>query len=464
VGEGTAVNQILEGDCLEVMRGLADNSVDAIVTDPPYGFSQHDAPDIVDALKAWLAGEPYLRPGGGFMGKTWDSFVPGPEVWRECLRVLKPGGHALIFAAPRTQDLMGIALRLAGFEIRECLMWVFGSGFPKSHDVSKAIDREAGADRWSQPITAPATPAAKQWQGWGSALKPAYEPILLCRKPLEGTLAANVLEYGTGAINVDGCRVGTEESLRRPAGLTALGQNRGWNKHENKLMTTGGTTGRWPANLIHDGSEDVVGLFPLTGASKAGGKSGRDPGMWSGKKQTDRGGHNDNGGSAARFFYCAKSSKADRDEGLDAFAEKHAAAMQGNLVENQRLSGDGKPIATPLRRNHHPTVKPTDLMRYLCRLVTLPGGIVLDPFMGSGSTGKAAVLEGFQFIGIEREPEYIAIARARIADAVCRSKALTFDQQAAWLDGLPNQEHTPQKTIKRQLSIFDIGGHNAPPA
>jgi site-specific DNA-methyltransferase (adenine-specific) len=228
-------------------------------------------------------------------------------------------------------------------------------------------------------ITAPATEAARQWSGWGTALKPALEPITVARKPLVGTVAANVLEHGTGALNVDGCRV----SGWKPQVTQGVNGNASsFNVAKKRQISGDSNEGRWPANLIHDGSDEVVGLFPVTGASKAGGKSGINPGMWAGKKQYDRGGHDDAGGSAARFYYCAKASKADRDEG-----------------------------------NNHPTVKPTDLMRYLCRLVTPPGGLVLDPFTGSGSTGKAAILEGFRFLGIEREAEYVEIARARIAAA-----------------------------------------------
>lgn len=335
--------RLLHGDCLEVLRTLPDNSVDAVVTDPPYGLS--------------------------FMGKKWDYDVPSVEVWAECLRVLRPGGHLLAFAGTRTQHRMAVRIEDAGFEIRDMIAWVYGSGFPKSLDVSKAIDKNNGAERevvgqvtkarstsgasalptiggetvyqsWS--ITAPATDAARQWQGWGTALKPALEPITVARKPLVGTVAENVLTHGTGALNIDGCRVGTEIRFNPPTskGVTpAMG---------SFAMCDGqGSTvaGRWPANLIHDGSDEVVGLT----------------------------------GSAARFFYCAKASKADREA-----------------------------------NNNHPTVKPTALMQYLCRLVTPPGGTVLDPFMGSGSTGKAAMLEGFNFIGIERDPDYVKIAEARI--------------------------------------------------
>lgn len=405
------------GDCLEVLKGMPDNSVDSVVTDPPYGLS--------------------------FMGKKWDYDVPDQAIWEECLRVLKPGGHLLAFAGTRTQHRMTVRIEDAGFEIRDMIAWVYGSGFPKSMDVSKAIDKvngEAGRlhkfTAWmrttgltarqindatgtsmashyltdkSQPaiptremwaklrplcgdvpawvdelverieaerevlrtvtgmdtsivrpgiplqdssakreysITAPATEAARQWQGWGTALKPALEPITVARKPFKCTVAANVLEWGTGAINIDGGRVtdGTEtggvKPNYKPNGKNAVyGAGAGGGAWEN-------TQGRWPANLIHDGSDEPTELL----------------------------------GAAARFFYCAKASKKDRGEG-----------------------------------NTHPTVKPTDLMAYLCRLVTPPGGVVLDPFMGSGSTGKAAVREGFRFIGIEMDAEYLAIAEARIA-------------------------------------------------
>lgn len=358
--------ELHHGDCLEVLKTMPDNSVDAVVCDPPYGLS--------------------------FMGRKWDYDVPEVAVWAECLRVLKPGGHLLAFAGTRTQHRMAVRIEDAGFEIRDMIAWVYGSGFPKSLDVSKAIDKAAGAERVaygvrtyadghvqrSSPdklrppigtfertqdgrfVTAPATEAAKRWQGWGTALKPAMEPITVARKPLVGTVAENVLTHGTGTLNIDGCRVQTDDELNggaysghereraeRTSTDTAPGAvplsrlNRGVGEYVQP-------TGRWPANLIHDGSDEVVGLL----------------------------------GDAARFFYCAKASK--RDRGAD---------------------------------NKHPTVKPTDLMRYLCRLVTPPGGVVLDPFAGSGSTGKAVVLEGFRFVGIEREAEYVDIARARMAVA-----------------------------------------------
>lgn len=380
----TAKSLCALGDCLEIMRDIPDGSIDAIVTDPPYGLSDHRTSDVFSCLSSWLAGQEYLPNKKGFMGRTWDSWVPGPEVWREVFRVLKPGGHVVAFAGSRTHDLMSMALRLAGFECRDTVLWVYGSGFPKSLDVSKAIDKAAGAEREvigvderiarRQPrkgyspvldkqstfngananITAPATDAARQWQGWGTALKPAFEPALLFRKPLDGTVAQNVLAHGTGALNIDGCRIGNEERTYSPKGTSVSAAMIRVPEHRaGKAGDEVTVHGRFPSNVIHDGSPEVLAVFP--GAA---------------------------GGSAARFFYCAKASKTDR--GTD---------------------------------NSHPTVKPTELMRYLVRLVTPLGGTVLDPFMGSGSTGKAAVLEGFHFLGIEQDPSYFKIATERIQNA-----------------------------------------------
>lgn len=289
------------------------------------------------------------------MDKKWDYDVPSQEIWAECLRVLKPGGHLLSFAGTRTQHRMAVRIEDAGFEIRDMIAWIYGSGFPKSLNLKN------------------------EWQGWGTALKPALEPITVARKPLIGTVAENVLAHGTGALNIDATRVGTEQIEAGRAGREdCVGYSGGLKGQESG----GVNIGRWPANLIHDGGDEVVGLFPA-----------------------------DKQGSAARFFYCAKASKRDRDEGLDGFEAKRGTV--GNKWTDQDYRrGDEVPSVD--RRNHHPTVKPTDLMRYLCRLVTPPGGVVLDPFMGSGSTGKAAKLEGFSFIGIEREAEYHAIAAARI--------------------------------------------------
>jgi len=403
--------EIRLGDCRDVMLQLDAESVDAIVTDPPYGLS--------------------------FMGKSWDHGVPGKAFWAEALRVAKPGAHLLAFGGTRTYHRLACAIEDAGWEIRDCVMWVYGSGFPKSHDVSKAIDKAAGIERevigrvagmgkqnpeWNgtaqgrkensfkpeYDATAPATDAARQWQGWGTALKPAWEPIIVARKPFDGTVAENVLAHGTGAINVDGCRVGTDEQLGRMNNSTSTFN------HKNTTPWVDNSTGkgRWPANLIHDGSDEVVGLFPQAGGGygKRGGRDGSTVGDFGMEGTMETVGYGDSG-SAARFFYCAKASKADRDEGCEELEERNAGSLCGSA------DGSLNNGLIPQRRNHHPTVKPTDLMRYLCRLVTPPGGVVLDPFCGSGSTGKAAVLEGFRFIGIERQPEYAEIAKARVHHA-----------------------------------------------
>jgi len=536
-------NLLLHGDCLDILPTLEENSIDAIVTDPPYGLS--------------------------FMGKDWDHGVPGVAFWREALRVAKPGAHLLAFGGSRTVHRLTCAIEDAGWEIRDTIMWVYSQGFPKSHnigcrctgsavsytheqhkegtkpqterdvhsvrkaDVSQAVDTGKGrrevlqprlqeqgsplqwaahsigkhegriesgmegrryllAQAWElqadqvcevspgvspdgtagrlhhgastdngdapgailgtdgsgtshqprparQPNrksgtvskqlgtqtgrgreeeTCPKCGGLTNWQGWGTALKPAHEPIIMARKPFPGTVAQNVTTWGTGAINVDGGRVGTEDNRSRPPrspnGIYGNGNG------TNHTASESDPNGRWPANLIHDGSEEVLAGFPVTSSGGYPAAGGQRSHVATYGKPNERGRqqftHSE--GSAARFFYCAKASKADRDEGLEGFEERRTGAMAENLVNGQRLGGNGEPIKTPYRSNHHPTVKPTDLMRYLVRLVTPPDGIVLDPFMGSGSTGKAAILEGFGFVGIEREREYIDIAAARIGAAV----------------------------------------------
>lgn len=328
------------GDCRDVMRDYPADHFDSIVSDPPYGLS--------------------------FMGKGWDRGVPGEEFWREALRVAKPGAHLLAFGGTRTFHRLTVAIEDAGWEIRDVVCWLYGSGFPKSLNVGG---------------------------GWGTALKPAWEPVIVARKPLDGTVAANVTRYGTGAINIDGCRVGD-------------------------------ATGRWPANVMHDGSEEVVAGFPQSEASV---------GTYRREQRQDHGGvdfgvHRPAGhtvgfgdsGSAARFFYCAKASRADREEGCDHLPARTGAEAVDRDDDTAGLqsprAGAGRTADTV--RNFHPTVKPTDLMRYLCRLVTPPDGLVLDPFCGSGSTGKGALLEGFRFVGIDLDPAHVAIAEARCQFAV----------------------------------------------
>ncbi len=328
------------------------------------------------------------------------------------------------------------------------------SGFPKSLDVSKALDKMAGAERevvgenpnhrpvsgvgyegvyaggntGAATITAPATEAAKQWDGWGTALKPALEPITLARKPLEGTVAANVLKWHTGALNVDGCRVGAFQNTtpsgvdRRNAALAEAGYRPGEYQMGAKIPDT--PAGRWPSNLVHDGSDEVTGLFPVTksgGGDKASISASENRSM-SGKNYPRERGHISvpDSGSAARFFYAAKVSAKERNEGLEHLPD-HDWQGDGAAVPER----ENRPFNPS--KNHHPTVKPIALMRYLCRLITPPGGTVLDPWMGSGSTGKAAALEGFDFIGMEQDADYFAIAQAR-----CGVKAETFDEEGFW--------------------------------
>ena len=357
--------RIFQGDCRQVMATLPVCSVDAIVTDPPYEL--------------------------GFMGKGWDStgVANDPETWRQALRVLKPGGYLLAFSGTRTYHRMAVAIEDAGFEIRDQIGWLYGSGFPKSHN-----------GEWG-----------------GTALKPAWEPVCMARKPLQGTVAANFAAHGAGGLNIDGCRVGTTKDVPTSPAKDRIGQVAKGNERGRTAETTGfdAETGRWPANLIHDGSDEVVAAFPDaigaqgdvrgTEPSRTGDESTVCYGKFAGRvAQAAR----KDGGSAARFFYCAKADRADRNEGLGAGGPP---AVGTAATMRDREDADWK----TRNGNHHPTVKPTDLMRYLCRLVTPPGGVVLDPFMGSGSTLKAAELEGFSGIGIELSPDYIAIAKRRIA-------------------------------------------------
>lgn len=459
------LNVVFNENCKETMKRIPDNSIDAIVTDPPYGLGKE--PDALAMLKDWLETGHHDVKGKGFMSCEWDAFVPQPQIWRECLRILKPGGHLLSFGGTRTYDLVVLGLRIAGFEIREQISWVYGSGFPKSLDISKALDKMAGAERdvigkvnnvydgsvrnpdnhkspaelsnigkWGLnktphglPATAPATDAAKQWQGWGTALKPAFEPIVVARKPLTGTVAENVLQWGTGGINVDGCRVGVRNS--NESGWSKTGSKASANRamsgpNYDRLAKDEAGTGRFPANFIHDGSDEVMELFPET----TSGAMTREVDEYIGDSVTGflRGksgpsNQRADSGSAARFFYCAKASKSDRDEGLE--------SLENKLKLNQMRSANGTGeknfeggFPDVIAKNHHPTVKPTSLLKYLCRLVTPPNGIIYDPFSGSGSTGKAAILEGFNFIGSELDAEYTIIANARIQYAIANKDEL----------------------------------------
>jgi site-specific DNA-methyltransferase (adenine-specific) len=416
--------KILKGNSLELLPTLSDNSIDAIVTDPPYEL--------------------------GFMGKSWDNsgIAYSLELWQQCLRVLKPGGHLLAFSGSRTYHRMVVAIEDAGFEIRDMISWISNKTFPKSLNIGKAIDKAAGAERevigkhsapagksavmtgsrtvteagfWARGdtdvnITAPATDEAKQWDGWGTALKPTVEPIVMARKPVEGTVANNVLTYGTGGLNIDASRIGTE-TITTTKGKGFAGS------FEGGINNNGGNTheGRWPANVILDEQaaellDEQSGTTTSKSASmKAGLVEGIGSKNLSPKAETYESvrGHNDSGG-ASRFFYVAKASKRDRNEGLeDLEAQRHSdrELSDGAGGDNPRNRTNNA------KQNFHPTVKPTELMRYLVKLITPPGGTVLDPFTGSGSTGKAAILEGFDFIGIELTEDYWPIIEGRLKHA-----------------------------------------------
>lgn len=441
--------KVLAGSCLDRLPELADESVDAVVCDPPYEL--------------------------GFMGKSWDSsgIAYDVNVWKECLRVLKPGGHILAFGGSRTWHRLAVAIEDAGFELRDSIAWLYGSGFPKSLDVSKAIDKAAGAERevigtWKPqgtarlvggknpdgiftnpdnadlkgelPITSPATSEAKKWAGWGTALKPAFEPVVVGRKPLKGTVAANVLAYGVGGLNIDATRIGNEGATKRDGlGERPEGNNSGFRVgHGIEHIAQG----RWPSNVILD--EYTAELVDQqSGILKSGAlkpyvqkHSGKSVASFSGNvegsvRDIDR--PADSGG-ASRFFYIAKANKRDRNEGLEGLEEASASVMvdreEGSAGMNSPRAGAGR---TSGAKNFHPTVKPTDLMRQLIRLVTPLGGVVLDPFTGSGSTGKAAILEGMQFIGCELTPDYLPIIEGRINWAVEQVKQdkLKAEQESA---------------------------------
>lgn len=448
--------QVLNGNSLRLLKTLEDNSVDAIVTDPPYGLSQHSQGDIVNALTAWLAGEEYTHGKAGFMGKAWDSFVPSPMLFKECYRVLKHGGHILCFAGSRTQDLMSLSIRLAGFEMRDTCLWLYGSGFPKGCNIAKGIDGVLGkqgvgfnasgndgrkaefgisgrGENFEKHLQYEPSDEAKQWKGWNTNLKPAYEPIIMARKPLDGTVVNNVLKHGVGGLNVDACRVGTNEndlkSLYRAT--TKNNSERSWKNTSKQIIQNPIVLekGRYPANIILDGSDSVEALFPY--AKSAGGVlrpyANKDVCNFSFGSMPDKVWEGSEG-PASRYFYHAKASKADRDEGLEGFELRQAQATAWS-GEGMPLRQDGTERKMPLAQNVHPTVKPTQLMRYLVKLVTPQGGLVLDPFMGSGSTGKACMLEGMRFIGMELSEEYVKIAEARIEYAYNQARLLHIENE-----------------------------------
>jgi len=456
--------RLLNGDCLDKLKELENNSIDSIVTDPPYGLS--------------------------FMGKKWDYDVPSVEIWQECLRVLKPGGHLLAFAGSRTYHRMAVRIEDAGFDIRDQIMWIYGSGFPKSHNVALAIDKQSGktghrgkainvsgkGDRKdlldNVGTLQPAYKSDNDWNGWGTALKPAHEPIVMARKPIEGTVAENTLQYGVGGLNIDATRIGTDDKLARPINEA---NNNVYGNYASFGNNVEPTEGRWPANVILEctcenpkvvsDKYDIRTYNDYKNTFKSYEENDKDKGEYeikdvettkvihtdpncpcyildkqSGNKKSikrsskhNKGYNTDNSitgftppqtaygddntygdeGGASRFFYCPKASKKDRDHGLDAFEEK-GKGWSSYLPPTTNGTSDTIHDRTTTMKNFHPTVKPTELMKYLIRLVTPKDGIVLDPFMGSGSTGKAAMQEGMWFVGIEREKEYFEIAKQRI--------------------------------------------------
>jgi DNA modification methylase len=442
--------RVIIGDCVSCMRQMAENSIDAIVTDPPYDLTSKDKRD---PRRASPSEQQRRNRQGGFMGMTWDAtgVAFDPATWEAALRLLKPGGHLLAFGGTRTYHRMAVAIEDAGFEIRDQLQWLYGSGFPKSRDISKAIDAEAGAPRpiigtWQPtgtarikgagnsgrgyehgelreelPITVPATAEAERWDGWGTALKPAHEPIVLARKPIAArTIAGNVLEYGTGALNIAGGSIGTagtDDARRVRHNNAGTGTVEHW-RTGKQASDTGGASGRWPANVMLD--EEAAALLDAQTGERivnrpsrrgAGGANGRY-GPIGAQEREAMPLYNDTGG-ASRFFYVAKASRRERNAGLEGIEERQlwadAPGDHGKLAVFEHDGRERKPAA-----NHHPTVKPIALMRYLTRLITPPGGLILDPFMGSGTTGIAAILEGFGFVGIDQSEEYAAIACARM--------------------------------------------------
>ena len=422
--------KLYHGDCLEELKKIPDNSVDSIVTDPPYGLSNTKPQQVADVLKAWVTGDTVSVPAkkGGFMGKDWDSFVPPPAVWEECMRVLKPGGHMAVFAGTRTQDLMGLSIRLAGFEIRDTLGWVYGSGFPKSMNISKAIDRAAGklapestgftvagyshnpdkiqhtAPSQGYVPPEPVTDGAKQWDGWGTALKPAIEPIVLARKPLEGTAANNVLTYGTGGLNIDASRVGTTgggNSCKGGDDCHCFDKNEifGATKHP---VQSDEPKGRFPANILLD--EDAAEAMDE--------QSGSVNGVIGMKKVS--GGHNFNIGEHTPQKFTKTSEQIKDSGGASRFFtvfkyQKKAPKKERPVIERE----DGTKI-------QHPTVKPVALMEWLVTLVTPANGVVLDPFAGSGTTLQAAINEGFDPIGVEQDVDYIQLINKRLDTTIER--------------------------------------------
>lgn len=502
----TISQTVFNGNNIDLLKQYPDNYFDAIVTDPPYGLGKE--PIAEELMKDWIEKGYHEISGKGFMGKEWDAFVPQPIFWKQAFRVLKPGGHVLSFFGTRTYDWGVMSMRFAGFEVRDCIQWLYGSGFPKSHNISKALDKMQGAERevigenpynknkggknhFSEKclqagklsnITASSTDSAKQWDGWGTALKPANEPIVLARKPLEKglSIAENILKWGVGGINIDASRIGMKKDdfnsfVKKRISFDGVEVNKGWKNSSNSLSAEeyieNSSQGRFPANIIlthhedcecngtkkvkaikggvgerskisngninwkpsntgskgdEDGNETVENwdchedcpiriLDEQSGELKSGkvvskGGDKYSPSGWVEKNRTEGNTWEASKGGASRFFYVAKASKSERNKGLDGFDEKESKyGSNGGAMP----SGNSNTNKTKMA-NFHPTVKPIKLMQYLVKMITPTNGIVLDPFCGSGTTGVACKLDGFQFVGLEQDPEYAKIAEARI--------------------------------------------------
>lgn len=434
--------KLVQGDNLETLKRMPDNSIDAVVTDPPYGLGKEQ--DMNKVLKDWLEKGYSEIKGKGFMGKEWDAYVPQPLFWKEVFRVLKPGGHILAFYGTRTYDIGVMAMRLAGFEIRDSIQWIYGSGFPKSHNIGKAIDKLQGNEREvvgyqhrGNSVNTDfmsggnnITKGNSQYEGWGTALKPAQEPIVLARKPLsESSIAENVLKWGTGGINIDGTRIGNDTIMTNmkntKGGLYNLGNEDRTNEVENTF-----NEGRFPANIIFECICDEV--IKGEKGERSGAKDNygvKEGGHWGQGRQIRGADYNDKGDihtnpdcpcrlldtqskGTSRFFYQAKVSKKERNMGLDHFEDKIKTSLQVTMADG--IIPESHNRFSSVVKNNHPTVKPISLMAYLCRLITPPGGTILDPFTGSGSTGIAALLEGFNFVGMELDADYMKIAEERI--------------------------------------------------
>jgi site-specific DNA-methyltransferase (adenine-specific) len=420
---------LINGDCIEEMKKLPENSVDAIITDPPYDLTSMNTPGP-DKQGGSSLQFCRIQASKGFMGKTWDGtgIAFKPETWKEAMRVLKPGGYLLSFGGTRTYHRMACAIEDAGFEIRDMIEWIYGSGFPKSLNVANAIAKREGAKREGAgslgntfPLTSEyrdyvLTENAKQHEGWGTALKPAHEPIVVARKPLsEKTVAENVLKFGTGGINIDESRIEHNEKQKETVRNNSNSLYEGGWQQEKNVLASPSPLGRFPANLIHDGSDEVLLGFPDVEEEDLNNSVVQQTllGDKIEKKIIN----------SSRFFYCAKAGKEERNYGCEELPLKLGGGLNATVMG---VSRTGQKV---YNNNNHPTVKPISLMEYLIKLITPTNGVVLDCFMGSGTTGIAAVKLGFNFIGIEKEKEYIEIARARINAYAEQQKLNSFESQ-----------------------------------